>query len=168
MIGYGGEGWYDLAGEKGSLVRQPRLEIMREGKSPMHIRAREFYLETRADKFCGFDSVTALIDSITVVCDTYAYDLKLEKGTLTNPLVTEKNNELIGADGEFALKDKNIDYFQVNKGKADYFTKEGSHNIVEGQSITIFFRDGRAARIVVEGDPKGHLRLKEAAADAED
>jgi len=164
----GDEGWYDLNAETGSLRKGPKLEISRENKSPLIITAREFFLKNKENLCFGYDSVIALIDSITLYCDTISYDFKKEIGFMTRPFVVEKNNELKGIDGEFGLKNKTVDYFKVSSGLASYWTNEGAHNIIEGESIKILFQEGRAFRVKVEGNPKGRLYLKEQEKNAGD
>ncbi|MEO0094453.1 MAG: OstA-like protein [candidate division WOR-3 bacterium] len=160
VIAYGEEGWYDLNEEIGSLIEGPKLEVDREGNSPIRITAKQFLLKSKENMCYGYDSVIAIIDSITIFCDTISYNVKEKTGMMVKPLVTEKNNKLEGTSGEFALQNQTIDYFKVFSGTGSYWTEEGSHNIIEGESIDILFRDGRAFRIKVEGNPKGKLYLK--------
>ncbi|MEO0141897.1 MAG: OstA-like protein [candidate division WOR-3 bacterium] len=161
QIAYGEDGWYEIDNERGALTQSPYLEILREDKSPIVIKAREFFLLNSENKFFGYDSIEGIIDSITIFCDTIEYNLKNEQGFLKRPVVKEKNNELRGDSGEFLLKDKDIEYFKVYNGKGDYWTQENSHNLVEGSMITIQFEQSRAKRVIVEGNPKGLLKLKE-------
>ncbi|MEO0184591.1 MAG: OstA-like protein [candidate division WOR-3 bacterium] len=168
VVAYGGEGWYDLNSEIGSLNKQPKIEITREGKTPMIINAREFLLKNKEEICFGYDSVIGVIDSIILFCDTMAFDMKRDNGYMNNPLVVEKNNELKGATGEFGLKNKKIDYFKVFSGYASYWTNEGAHNLIEGTSINVLFQDGKAFKVLVEGNPKGKLYLKEEKENAGD
>ncbi len=161
VVAYGGEGWYDLESENGSLIKQPRIEMQREGKTPMIINAHEFLLKNKENLCYGYDSIIGEIDSIKIFCDTIVYHINQDKGYMTNPLVKEKQNELTGVAGEFGLKNKTIDYFKVDSGFASYWTNEGAHNIIEGASINIVFKDGRAFKVLVEGNPRGKLFLKE-------
>jgi len=161
QIAYGEEGWYDIGEEKGSLKKNPHLEISRKDKSPMLIRAREFFLLNKENKFYGYDSIEGTIDSITIYCDTMEYNLKEDHGFLKRPIVREKKNELQGDFGEFLLREKNLEYFKVFNGTGNYWTKEGSQNIVSGDTITILFKENRAFRVWIEGSPKGVLILKE-------
>jgi len=161
VVAYGGEGWYDLYSEIGSLIKGPKLEIIRENKTSMVITAREFFVKNKEELCYGYDSVVGVIDSINLFCDTISYNISKEIGFMTNPLVIEKNNELKGLNGEFGLKNKTIDYFKVSYGVASYWTDEGAHNIIEGTSINILFQNGRAFKVLVEGNPKGKLYLKE-------
>lgn len=160
LMAYGGQGWYNLAKDEGYLMEGPRLEIMRENKEPMRVNAQEFKLLAESNEFFGFDSVTVVFDSITVYCDTFSFDLKEDHGTMVNPVVLEKNNELRGETGQFKMKDKQIESFSVHRGWSTYYTDEGSKNIVEGKEINIIFRDGEAIKIIVNGEPSGILRLK--------
>ncbi len=168
IISYGNEGWYDLNAEIGSLTKNPKVEIHREDKSPITIKAREFLLKNKENLCLGYDSVIVLIDSITLYCDTVSYDFKKETGFISKPLVIEKSNKLKGIKGEFGLKNKTINCFKVSSGIASYWTNEGAHNIIEGESINIFFQEGRAIRVKVEGNPKGRLHLKEQKKNAGD
>ncbi len=161
VIAYGGKGWYDLNTETGSLTEKPKIEIIREDKTPLLIDAREFLLKNKEEICYGYDSVVGVLDSITLFCDTLIYNIKKGNGHMNNPLITEKNNELKGITGEFGLKNKIIDYFKVDSGYASYWTDEGSHNIIEGASVNIFFQDGKAFKVLVDGNPKGKLYLKE-------
>ncbi len=165
IVAYGGEGWYELDSENGRLFNQPRIEMQREEKTPIIIHAREFFVKNKENLCYGYDSVAGEIDSIKIFCDTITYHLNQDRGYMTNPLVQEKQNELKGLSGEFGLKKKVIDYFRVNSGIANYWTNEGAHNIIEGESINIMFQDGRAFKIFVEGNPRGRLYLKEKEAD---
>jgi lipopolysaccharide assembly outer membrane protein LptD (OstA) len=157
MNAFGREGWFDLGQDRGRLAGQPHLEIAREGRSPMNVRAREFSLDVKADRFSGFDSVVALIDSITIRADTFDYDLKKEDGRLAGPQVTEKENILSGKRGVFKLVKKAIDLFSVEEGESIYYTKEGSKNYVAGSALTILFKNGQAYKIIVNGSPHGYL-----------
>lgn len=168
LIAYGDRGWYDLKKDEGYLVGAPRLEIIRENKEPTDVRAREFQLINNSNTFYGFDSVVAIIDSITIYCDTFSYNLKTENGTMTKPVILEKNNELKGETGQFKMKNRNIESFNVQRGTSKYYTEEGSKNVVEGDSISIIFQDSKASRIIVEGEPRGVLSLKRKAEDAGD
>ncbi len=160
-IAYGQDGWYEIDEERGVLTKGPYLEILREDKSPIVIRAREFFLLNRENRFFGYDSIEGIIDSVTIFCDTIEYNLKEDRGFLKRPVVKEKNNELRGDSGEFLLRDKDIEYFKVYNGKGDYWSRDNSHNLVEGLVITIQFEQSRAKRVIVEGNPKGLLKLKE-------
>lgn len=168
LIAYGGEGSYDLDAEIGILMKEPRLEILRENKPPMIITAKEFLVKNKEELCYGYDSVIGVIDSINLFCDTISYNIKKDNGSLVKPVVNEKNNELKGISGEFGLKDKNIDYFQIFSGFASYRTEEGSLNIIEGNSIKILFQEGKAFKVQVEGNPKGKLYLKEQRENAGD
>ncbi len=160
FVAYAERGNYDLKQDQGSLSDMPRIEILRPNKEPMKITARTFLLQTEKNLLFGFDTVLAIIDSISVSCDTFSYNLKTERGDLTRPSILEKNNELTGEAGQFVLKSRNIDSFSVDRGWSRYYTKEGSENIVEGAKITIFFENGIAKKIIVEGAPRGVLNLK--------
>lgn len=167
LIAYGSRGWYDLAEDYGSLTGEPHLEVSREPadsstapRPPMTVVANSFMLYSRDNVFWGYDSVTAVIDSITVDCDTFAYDLSKESGTMVRPRVTEKTNELAGIQGSFKFRNKMIEYFSVQQGTSRYTTKEGSKNFVEGEQITVFFLNGEASRVVAGGQPRGRLLLK--------
>lgn len=168
LIAYGGEGWYDLNEEIGKLVVRPKLEIFRNDKIPITITARAFLIKTKEELCYGHDSVVGMIDSINLFCDTIIYNIKTRNGSMVNPVVIEKNNELKGLSGEFGLKDNTIEYFKIFSGVANYWTEEGSHNIIMGNSIKIFFQEGRAFKVRVEGKPKGELYLKEQKENAGD
>ena len=163
LVAHSQRGWYDLKKDQGHLVENPELEIFRENKEPLKISAKEFQLITVNSTLHGFDSVVAIIDSITIFCDTFSYNLQTENGNLIKPIIIEKENELRGESGEFKLKNKNIESFSVEKGWSRYYTNEGSKNVIEGQKITIIFKDGKASKILVDGQPKGILSLKKEA-----
>jgi len=160
LTAYAERGWYDLKKDEGYLMDEPKLEVAREEKDPMAIRAREFQLVTNSNEFYGFDSVTAIIDSITVHCDTLLYNLETENGNMTRPIMLEKGNVLKGESGHFIMRNKSIESFSVQRGWSQYYTDEGSKNTVEGRKISILFDDGKASKIVVEGEPQGILRMK--------
>lgn len=166
MKAYGDQGWFDLGRDQGALLGQPHLEIKRDEKTPMIVRAREFSLDVKADRFSGYDSVVTLIDSITVTADTFDYDLKKEDGRLVRPRVTEKDNELTGQRGVFKLVEKALDLFSVENGESIYYTKEGSRNYVAGSALTILFKNGQAYKIIVNGDPHGYLVNRKEVGDA--
>jgi lipopolysaccharide export system protein LptA len=166
LMAYGEEGWYNLKDDEGYLFKGPSLEIAREKKDPMKVSAHEFKLLTNNNQFFGYDSVVAVIDSITVLCDTFSYNLKEDHGTMASPIVLEKENELKGESGQFKMKNKEIESFSVYRGRSQYYTEEGSKNVVEGEEISIAFRNGKAIMIMVDGEPKGVLRLKRKAEDA--
>ncbi len=168
MIVTGDRGWYNLADDKGLLTGDPKLQIMRQGKDPMTVDASTFALLTGQDMFHGYDSVKATIDSITVFCDTFAYDLVKEKGTMTRPRILQKNNELTGTHGLFVLADKQIEMMSVINGESVYYTAEGSENYVKGDTISIMFEQGKAKTIAVQGAPKGKLSLKRSEQSAGD
>lgn len=168
MVAQGGRGWYNLKDDEGHLVDNPLIEILREQKEPIRLWAQEFRLKTNSNEFLGYGAVKAIIDSITVYCDTLLYNLKSEQGTLTMPRIVEKNNELKGQTGQFTMKNKTIESFHVTEGTSTYYTKEGSKNIVEGSEIRIIFNEGKATTIFVEGNPKGILNLKKTVEDAGD
>jgi lipopolysaccharide export system protein LptA len=166
MNAFGRQGWFDLGLDRGALNGQPHLEIAREGKSPMNVRAREFLLDVKADRFSGCDSVVALIDSITIRADTFDYDLKKEDGRLVQPRITEKDNVLSGKRGVFKLVKKAVDLFSVEEGESTYYTKEGSKNYVAGSALTILFKNGQAYKILVNGSPHGYLVNRKEDGDA--
>jgi lipopolysaccharide assembly outer membrane protein LptD (OstA) len=166
LTAHGEEGWYNLRDDEGYLSKSPRLEIARENKDPMKVNAHEFRLLTNSNQFFGYDSVVAIIDSITVFCDTFLYNLKDDHGSMKNPFVVEKENELKGESGKFEMKNKEIETFSVHRGWSQYYTEEGSKNVVEGEEISIVFHDGKAIKIIVDGEPKGVLRLKRSTDDA--
>jgi len=166
LMAYSEQGWYNLSEDEGYLVEGPSLDIVRENKEPMKVKAQEFKLLGDRNKFFGFDSVTAVIDSITVYCDTFSFDLKEDHGTMVNPVILEKNNELRGETGTFKIKDKEIELLSVHRGWSKYYTDKGSKNTVEGEEINIVFRDGKAIKIIVNGEPNGVLRLKRKEEDA--
>lgn len=169
LIAYGGRGWYNLADETGSLVERPRLELARPAKDslavkkePMKVVAREFRLFGKRNMFWGYDSVQAEIDSIAVACDTFSYDLKTDRGIMLRPVVTQARNELTGVTGDFQLKEKNLDFFRVAQGSAQYFTRQGAVNFLQAGIIKIDFKDGNAVRITAIEDPRGKLQPKKA------
>jgi lipopolysaccharide export system protein LptA len=164
----GDRGWFNLAQDRGLLSGSPRLEIKRQGKAPIVVYANTFKLLTAQDFFYGYDSVQAIIDSITVLCDTFSYNLEGEEGSMVRPRIQETDNVLTGTHGQFRLSNKEIEMMSVLNGQSVYYTKEGSKNIVEGDTISIMFQDGKATRIRVGGKPKGHLSLKESEQGAGD
>lgn len=168
MTATGQTGAYDLALDEGSLSGAPELQIARAGKAPMLVQAVRFALFTRDDRFHGYDGVRAIIDSITVYCDTFSYDLRSETGALVHPVIREKHNELAGAAGSFRLKNREIERFEVVEGRSVYHTKEGSKNTIEGGRISITFSGGQAVRIEVDSLPRGVLHLKRSQEDAGD
>lgn len=168
MVASGQSGWYDLARDEGSLSGGPELRIMREDKTPIVVYADAFALITRDDQFRGYDAVRAVIDSIDVRCDTVSYDLRSETGQMVRPVIREKNNELTGTRGEFRLRNKEMELLDVVNGRSVYHTKEGSKNAVEGERIAVFFSEGRAVTIRVDGRPTGVLYLKRSQESAVD
>ncbi len=160
MIVNGDHGSYNLESEEGALYGDPQLLLMREEKDPINIQAQVFKLNIRQNEFYGYDSVVANIDSIIVLCDTFQYDLKNERGMLIHPEITEKDNFLKGDSGYFSMENKEIKNFVVQNGWSRYFDREGSKNIVQGNTIGIEFEKGQARLIRVEGDPRGVLYLK--------
>lgn len=168
MLGYGNRGWYDLGDDIGRLVQSPRIELIREGKEPIYITAIQFVLHTRENMFYGHDSVVARIDSIIVYCDTFAYDLSLDKGTMIAPHVVEDQNTLKGTTGQFSMKDDQVELFQVQNGSSEYHSDAGNINNVTGDTISIYFENGEAVTIVVDGNPSGVLELKRGSGDTED
>ena len=168
MLVSGDHGWYNLERDEGLLSGEPRLEIARQEKPPIVVYANTFELLTEQELFHGYDSVRALIDSITVLCDTFSYDLKEDKGKMARPRIQEKQNELTGTQGKFTMKNKEIEVLSVEQGHSTYYTKEGSRNYVQGEMISIMFQEGQARRIVVDGEPKGHLSLKRSSESAGD
>jgi len=161
LVAYGQKGWYDLHKEQGYLAEDPRMEIFRENRSPLTISAREFELIVPDNTLYGFDSVIAIIDSVTIYSDTFEYNLKTECGNLVKPVIADRENELAGESGRFQLKNKNIESFSVKQGWSRYFTDEGSKNVVSGSQISIIFTEGKASKIFVEGRPQGSLYLKQ-------
>ena len=125
------------------------------------MNAREFHLHARENLFYGHDSVVAIIDSITVHCDTITYDLVADTGTVAKPRVVEQQNLLEGMTGRFRMLDNEIDYFEVRDGWSRYYSESGSKNIVEGETIRIVFRDNKALSITVHGDAKGTMTHKQ-------
>jgi lipopolysaccharide assembly outer membrane protein LptD (OstA) len=165
LVAYGQKGWYDLHKEQGYLVEAPHMEIFRENQPPLTISAREFDLIVPDNTLYGFDSVIAIIDSITIYSDTFEYNLKTEHGNLVRPTIVDRENELTGESGQFQLKNKNIESFSVEQGWSQYSTDEGSKNIVSGSKISIIFTEGKATKIFVEGKPQGNLYLKQEETD---
>jgi lipopolysaccharide export system protein LptA len=168
MLVSGDGGWYNLEKDEGLLFGDPKLEITRQEKAPIVVYANTFELLTRQELFHGYDSVRALIDSITVLCDTFSYYLKEERGRMVGPRIQEEQNELTGTQGQFIMKDKEIEVLRVEQGQSTYYTKEGSRNFVQGDTISIIFHEGQAIRIIVDGEPKGHLSLKRSMESAGD
>ena len=165
---YGSKGYYNLKDDIGYLTDNPRLEVFREDTTPIIVTAKKFQIIADSNLFYGFDSVVARIDSITIYCDTFSYNLEKETGQMVNPLVSEKNNVLKGIRGRFWLSHKKISLFEVEEGWSRYYNKSGSKNVVEGERINITFKEGKARIIKVNGGPRGVLTLKEKTEDAGD
>ena len=168
MIVSGDRGWYNLERDEGVMFGDPELRIIREGKNPIIVYAGRFMLMTDDDLFIGYDSVEAVIDSITVFCDTFSYDLEAGIGDMSMPVIREKNNELKGTSGKFRLREKEMDLLSVSNGESVYYNDEGSKNMVEGDSIEITFDHGKATKIRVEGRPRGVLELQRRESNAGD
>jgi lipopolysaccharide export system protein LptA len=164
----GERGWYNLARDEGVLSGHPRLEIMRQDRSPLVVYAGSFKLLTNENRFYGYDAVQAIVDSVVVFCDTFSYDLGSEVGEMVRPVIQEKGNELKGAQGRFQLKNKEIEFVSVTQGESLYYTKDGSKNIVLGETIKISFKEGKATTILVDGQPRGTLSMKRVEEDAGD
>lgn len=165
---FGAAAQYDLEAEIGWLTDNPSLEILRKERSPMFVEAERFRLDNKANILYGYDSVVATIDSVVVMCDTFVYDVKTEHGTMTRPFITEVDNRLIGETGSFTMKDNDIESLSVHDGWSQYFTKNGTKNIVEGEKITIVFEEGQANRIIVIGEPRGIVHMREGDEDVSD
>jgi lipopolysaccharide assembly outer membrane protein LptD (OstA) len=161
LTAHGERGWYNIKDEEGYLVDRPLLEIIRKDREPIRIYAQQFQLNNSSNVFHGFDSVVAVIDSITVYCDTFLYNLDTEAGDMKRPFIVEDNNELKGESGQFKMNNKSIESLSVRNGWSQYYTEEGSKNIIEGETIKIMFKDGKASHIIVDGEPKGVLHLKQ-------
>ncbi len=161
LMAHGERGWYNIKDEEGYLVDHPFLEIIRKDREPIKIYAQRFQLNNSSNTFHGFDSVLAVIDSINVHCDTFLYNLDEETGDMRRPFIAEKNNELKGESGQFKMNNKSIESLSVQKGWSKYYTEEGSKNIIEGEVIRILFKNGKASHIIVDGEPKGVLHLKQ-------
>jgi hypothetical protein len=168
MVVSGARGWYNLERDEGLLSGDPMLEIARQEKVPIVVYANTFELLTGQELFHGYDSVRALIDSVTILCDTFCYDLASERGTMARPRIREKHNELTGTQGQFTMRNKEIEILSVEQGQSTYYTKEGSRNFVQGDTISIIFQEGQARKIIVDGEPKGHLSLKRSPESAGD
>lgn len=160
LVAYSEKGWYDLKKDHGYLVDNPHLEIFRENSEPFKISAKEFELIAPNNILYGFDSVIAVIDSITIYSDTFAYNLKTESGNLVRPIIVDRENELKGESGNFQLNNRNIESFTVENGWSRYYSNEGTKNIVSGSKISIIFTEGKASKILADGQPKGTLYLK--------
>ena len=160
LIVYGERGWYNLTRDEGLLLGDPHLEVLRQDKAPMMVYANAFKLRTNDNLFYGFDSVQAVIDSVIVDCDTFSYNLQTESGEMKRPVIREGDSELKGTRGQFTLKNKEMELMSVSNGQSVYYTDEGSRNVVEGESITIMFKQGKASTIRVEGQPNVVLWLK--------
>jgi lipopolysaccharide assembly outer membrane protein LptD (OstA) len=156
----GGRGWYDLQLDDGYLLEHPLMNINRENKDPIRITALMFKLDTDSNQFYGIDSVVALVDSITIYCDTFTYHVDSARGEMAQPFVVDEKNTLKGDRGQFRMKDNEIESFSVEHGWSRYYTDEGSRNVVEGKQIRIVFSNGKATRIEVDGEPEGVLYLK--------
>lgn len=168
LIVYGERGWYNLTKDEGLLLGNPHLEVARQDKAPMMVYANAFKLRTNDNLFYGFGSVRAVIDSVVVDCDTFSYDLQKELGEMIQPVIQEGDNELKGTQGLFRLKNKEMEFMSVSNGQSVYYTDEGTKNVVEGKSISIMFKQGKAAVITVEGQPNGVLWLKRGQENAGD
>ncbi len=158
---FGSRGWYNLDEDKGGLTGKPQMHILRTEKVPVIMSAREFHLHTNENLFYGHDSVVAVIDSMTVYCDSIVYDMDVDTGTVANPYVVEQQNILKGTSGRFRMKENDIDFFEVHEGWSKYFSESGSKNVVEGETIHIVFRDNKAQTITVQGSAKGTMTLKQ-------
>ncbi len=165
---FGAAAQYDLEAEIGWLMNNPSLEILRKERSPMFVEAQRFRLDNKANVLYGYDSVVATIDSVVVTCDTFVYDVKTEHGTMTKPFITEVGNRIIGETGSFVMKDNDIESLSVHNGWSQYFTKNGTKNIVEGEKITVLFEEGQANRIIVTGEPRGVVHMREGDEDVSD
>lgn len=163
----GQRGWFDLNHNIGNLTGQPWLEIERQDKTPMTLTALNFFLDTGNNQFFGYDSVIAHIDSFTIRADTFRYGLKSQEGSMVRPVITEKLNELEGIRGSFIIRKQLIDQLKIEDGRAVYYTEEGAKNSVTGAGITIVFHEGRAVKIFIHGNPRGHLISKPKETNAE-
>ena len=165
---FGTSAQYDLDAEIGWLTENPSLEIIRKERSPMLIDAQRFRLDNKKNVLYGYDSVVARIDSVIVTCDTFVYDVKTTHGTMTKPTITEIDNRLIGETGSFVMKDNDIETLSVHNGWSQYYTKNGTKNTIEGETITIVFEEGQANRIIVIGEPRGVVHMGKGNNDVSD
>jgi hypothetical protein len=76
------------------------------------------------------------------------------------PIIVDRENELKGESGNFQLNNRNIESFTVENGWSRYYSNEGTKNIVSGSKISIIFTEGKASKILADGQPKGTLYLK--------
>jgi lipopolysaccharide export system protein LptA len=153
----GDYGKYDFVSEEGFMTGNPEL-ILEEKDKRVTITGDTLRIKRKENFMSCNGNVTVYEDSITATAGYLEYFSDSERIHLTyEPVVLQEGkSSLSGVSIEVFLKKREIvKTIATVDARGDYFFSDGGSNEVVGDTITIFFTDGKAERIVVTGNANG-------------
>lgn len=153
----GDYGEYDFVSEEGFMTDNPELILVEKEKKvtitgdTLRIKRKENFMSCNGNVKVQEDSITATAGYLEYYSDSERIYLKHE------PIVLQEGkSSLTGISIEVFLKKREIvKTIATLNARGDYFFSDGGSNEVVGDTITIFFTDGKADRIVVTGNANG-------------
>jgi lipopolysaccharide transport protein LptA len=167
----GDYGEYSFITEEGFITKDPQL-MLTENEKQIRIRGDTIRIKRKENFISCKGNVTVVEDSITARAGYMEYHSDSEWIHLEYEPVVEQEGKstLSGMSIDVFLKKKEIvKAIAILDAKGNYFFSDGGTNDVMGDTITVYFKDGEAERITVEGNAHGIFKdIKEKAGESEE
>jgi lipopolysaccharide export system protein LptA len=164
----GSYGEYDFIKESGFITDAPSLTLWEEEKE-ITITGDTLKIERKKNFMSCVGNVEVCEDSIISHSGYLEYYSDSEKIYLEeNPVVEQKNKSTLSGNSIQVFLDKReiVKTVALGFAKGNYHFTDGGSNDVMGDSITIFFNDGRTYKILVTGNANGvYRKVKEEATE---
>lgn len=157
----GQTGEYFLNKEEGMIDSLPQLEVKKNETLQVFSQKLSFKNKTKLALASG--SVKAISGNAILVCDTLIYNWERDTGKATgNPILKENNNEVKGSKIYFLVQEGELKQMVI-EGEAlgNYYTNQGGKVEIKGESLRLFFSEGKTNSIAVKNVQSGKFYRKE-------
>ena len=148
-------GEYFLDKEEGMIDSLPHLEVKKN--ETLQVFSQKLSFKNKAKSALATGSVKAISGKAILTCDTLIYNWERDSGkALGNPILKENNNEVKGRTIYFLVQEGELEQMVI-EGEAlgNYYTNQGGKVEISGESLRLFFSEGKTNSITVKNTRSG-------------
>ena len=157
----GQTGEYFLDKEEGMIDSLPYLEIKKN--ETLQVFSQKLSFKNKAKSALATGRVKAISGKAVLACDTLIYNWESDSGKASgNPILKENDNEVKGRIIYFLVHEGELDQMVI-EGEAlgNYYTNQGGKVEISGESLRLFFSEGKTNSIAVKNVRSGKFYRRE-------
>ncbi len=150
-------GEYYLNREEGVIDSQPQLLV--EQEETLKVYSQKLSFKNKAATAFASGKVKATSGQAVLLCDTLIYNWEKDSGkAFVDPILKENNNELKGKTIYFFAREGKLERMEIEGDASGYYYNDvGDKVVVEGESLHLFFSEGKTYSISVKNVQLGKL-----------